>query len=105
MGGDETPGHLPGACRIERASPPGEEDRERADPTEIGNEEKVEAAEERNRGANGVERIDGVVLREARIAEDVAGGAPQRQEPDGESGEGCQIAGRVLGARRIAIQN
>ncbi len=78
-----------------------------SDPTQRKSaiEEIVEAAQKSNRGAHGVQRVDGVVLGETRIAEEVAGGAPKREEPDGESSERRQIVGRIFGPGRIAVQH
>src|ERR1700728_447769 len=69
MGRDEAPNNFPWARGIETIAPPCEQDREGAHPAEIIDEQIVEAAQQRQGCANRVERVPGIVLREARIAE------------------------------------
>src|SRR5262249_25305281 len=100
--GDEERRDAPGASRIHSAPLPGKEDRAGTYPAELVDEDVVDAPEQAQSDADGMERIGDVVVREFSIAKEMSRRPEQQEQPGGEHGERREIQGSKSPAFAIA---
>jgi hypothetical protein len=105
MRADEQPRNLPRPSGENRCPPPGQGDRERSGPSEVRHKQVIETPQQRQHCTHGIQRISEVVVREARVAEQVTGGSPQDEEPDSQDRERRSVIKRLLAARWIEPQH